>query len=229
MMIKINLLPIESFRQTQSGQLSVTIFAFVIVALLIALYFFKGLIMDAKEEAMTTNRTQLTAKLDDLKKASAEALRQTTEFTDQLVQVTAISELEERRRDQTRLLTTMANLVNSQASWLDSIKHENGLLNIKGLATDMQVVAELQTALQNCPLLSNVILIKTSQDNKYPGVRLFAFELRSDTVFPQATLMQTGLPDVNLPPRELMVKVVQAAAPTLAENLLKSAKGPNTL
>ena len=201
----------------------------MVVAVLIALYFFKGLVIDSKEEALTASRTQLSGRLDELKKASEEALKQTTEFTSQLVQVSAISELEERRRDQTRLLTTMAGLVNSQASWLVSIKHENSLLNLKGMATDMQVVAELQTALQNCPLLANVILIKTSQDSTYPGVRLLGFELRSDTIFPQATLMQTGLPDVNLPPRELMVQVVSAAAPTLAQNLLKSAKGPSTL
>jgi Tfp pilus assembly protein PilN len=229
MMIKINLLPIESFRQTQSGQLSVTIFAFVVVALLIALYFFKSLIMDTKVQAMETNRGSLSAKLEDLKKTSAEALKQTTEFTDQLIKVSAFSDIEEKRRDQTRLLTTLSSLVNSQASWLVSIKHENNILNLKGLATDMQVVAELQTALQNCALLQNVILIKTSQDNTYPGIRLFAFELRADTVFPQSTLLQTGLPDVNLPPRDLMVQVVSAAAPTLGENLKKSAQGPNVL
>jgi Tfp pilus assembly protein PilN len=228
-MIKINLLPIESFRQTASGQLSVTIFAFIVIALCISLYFFKGLVMDAKVESMQATRGGQQTKLEQLKKTSTEALQKTTTFTNQLIQVDSISELEERRRDQTRLFSSLANLVNHQASWLTSINHELGLLSMRGLATDMQVVAEFQEALQASPLLANVTLIRTTQDNSYPQVRLFSFELRADTIFPQAALMATGLPEASIPPIEKMIQEVSTAAPTLGETLKKTAKGPTTL
>ncbi|MDR2349863.1 MAG: PilN domain-containing protein [Deltaproteobacteria bacterium] len=229
MMIKINLLPIESFRQTASGQLSVTIFAFIMVALCIGLYFFKTLVMDAKIEAAETERNNQAATVAALKKASEEALKQTTAFANQLVQVSAISELEERRRDQTRLLATISGLVNSQASWITNFNHEKGLMTIKGIATDMQVVAEFQESMQKDPLLRNVTLVRTTQDLSFPQLRLFVFDMRAETLFPNPTLMEAGLPDVNLPPREKMIRDISTAAPTLGESIKKSAEAPSTL
>ncbi|MDR3154803.1 MAG: PilN domain-containing protein [Deltaproteobacteria bacterium] len=222
MMIKINLLPIESFRQTASGQLSVTIFAFVMVAAGIGLFLFKTAVMDTKISSLETERDSQNAALQRLKGQSQEALRNTTQFATQLIQADAIAELEERRRDQTRLLDSLAREVINQASWLTSFTHEKGVLTVRGMATDHEVVATFLSKLEKSERLRNVVLIRAARDTTINNVRLVTFEIRADTAFPPASLMEEGLPEVNLPAREQIIQLVAAAAPTLGENLAKS-------
>ncbi|MDR2459816.1 MAG: PilN domain-containing protein [Deltaproteobacteria bacterium] len=229
MMIKINLLPIESFRQTASGQLSVTIFAFVIVGFCVALYLFKGMVLDTKIESLEKTRNEASSKLADLQATSQDALKQTTEFVNQLVQVSAISELEERRRDQTRLLHAIAGQVLTANSWLTSVSHNKGAIILKGMATDFEVVAEFQHNLEQNIYLTKVELIRATRDTTINNVRLVTFEIHANTVFPGALLLEEGLPDSNLPPRELMAQMVTAASPDLGKILQEAQAGPSTL
>ena len=50
-------------------------------------------------------------------------------------------------------------------------------------------------------------------------VKLVSFEIRANTVFPDSSLLDAGLPDVNLPDLETIRKLVQVAAPDLAKGL----------
>ncbi|MDR1041244.1 MAG: PilN domain-containing protein [Deltaproteobacteria bacterium] len=222
MMIKINLLPIEAFRQSASGQLSVTIFAFVMVALGIVLFLFKSTVMDTKVNKLTGERDALSTQLASMKKESEEALRQTTQFTTQLIQADAIAELEERRRDQTRLFNALAGDVVNQASWLTALTHQKGVITVRGMATDHEVVASFLDNLEKSPLLADIDLIRAARDTTINSVSLVTFEIRGGTVFPAASLMEQGLPDVDLPARDEITKLVSAAAPTLGETLVKS-------
>ncbi|MDR2612424.1 MAG: PilN domain-containing protein [Deltaproteobacteria bacterium] len=222
MMIKINLLPIEAFRQAASGQLSVTIFAFVMVACGVGLFLYKTAMMDTKITALRAERDAQSARYETLKKDAEEALKETTQFTAQLIKADAIAELEERRRDQTRLLDSIANEVINQASWLTSVSHEKGLVPIRGMATDHEVVAAYLSKLERLPILKNVDLIRAARDTTINNIRLVTFEIRGETAFPPASLMEAGLTEVNLPAREEIVRLVSAAAPTLGDNLSKS-------
>ncbi|MDR1314574.1 MAG: PilN domain-containing protein [Deltaproteobacteria bacterium] len=222
MMIKINLLPIEAFRQSASGQLSVTIFAFVMVALGIALFLFKTTMMDSKVNDLTTQRDSQNVALEALKKDSEEALKQTTEFTTQLIQAGAIAELEERRRDQTRLFNSIAGEVLNQASWLTSFAHDKGVVTIRGMATDHEVVASFLDNLERSPILTDIDLIRAARDTTINNVSLVTFEIKGGTVFPAASLMENGLPDVDLPGRDEITTLVASAAPSLGETLVSS-------
>jgi type IV pilus assembly protein PilN len=218
-MIKINLLPIESFRQTASGQLSVTIFAIFMAGAMIGLYFFKMSIMDTNLEAFRTNRDQLNTRLNALKTTSAEAKKETDDFVAQLVKVDAIADLEERRRDQTRLLLAIQGQIINQASWLTSLNHNGSVLTVRGLALDNEVVAAFLSRLEGLGLLSNVELVRAARDSVINNIRLVTFEIRANTSFPPATLTSAGLPEANFPSEETIGKIVNAAAPELMAKL----------
>jgi Tfp pilus assembly protein PilN len=217
--IKINLLPLESFRRAASGQLSVTIFMAVMMAACFGLYMLYNIIMSPVANHLQAQKDQMAAESAKMKTQSANALKQTTAFVKELVQVSAISELEERRRDQSRLLMTLAAQVNNQTSWLLSCTHANGVVNIKGMATDHETVAALLDRLEQVPLLNTVELQQAAGDQVINGIKLVTFDIRAKTVFPSATLLDKGLPDVNLPDHDSIRKLVAAAAPGLAESL----------
>jgi Tfp pilus assembly protein PilN len=218
MMIKINLLPLESFRQTATGQLSVTIFSFVVLALGVVLYLFKAFVMDAEIHRMEAEKTQLTQQLSQLKTSGALALKQTTEFVTQFKQVAVISELEERRRDQTRLFNSIAGEMINQASWLTSMNHNNKVLTLRGMAIDLQVVADFHLRLEQNPYLSNVKLVR-SEETSINNVPLFTFDFIAETHFGASTLLKDGLEPINLPPQDKLVQLVTVAAPNLAKTL----------
>ncbi|MDR1081943.1 MAG: PilN domain-containing protein [Deltaproteobacteria bacterium] len=222
MMIKINLLPIEAFRQSASGQLSVTIFSFVMVALGIGLFLFKTTMMDPNVTKLQTECDSQNAQLASMKAEAANALKVTTQFTSQLIQADAIAELEERRRDQTRLFNSIAGEVINQASWLTSFSHDKGVVTIRGMATDHEVVASFLDNLERSPILHDIDLIRAARDTTINNVSLVTFEIRGGTAFPSAVLMENGLPDVDLPARAEITQLVTAAAPGLGDTLVKS-------
>jgi Tfp pilus assembly protein PilN len=217
--IKINLLPLESFRQTASGQLSVTIFCVVMVMAGFLLYLFNTMVMVPAVTILESAKTAQEAKLKSMKAEAANALKQTTGFVEQLIQVSAISELEERRRDQARLFMALAAQVNNQTSWLLSCSHSNGVALIRGMATDHETVANLLSRLEQMPLLTNVALQRAVGDQVINTIRLVTFEVKAGTVFPSSTLLDSGLPEVNFPDLDTVKKIVTAAAPNLAPAL----------
>ncbi|MDR1165791.1 MAG: PilN domain-containing protein [Deltaproteobacteria bacterium] len=229
MMIKINLLPLESFKQSASGQLSVTIFAFVIVALGILLYFFKGMVMDPAVAALEKEKTDQTAKLQQLKAEGAQALQRTNGLVTQLIQISAIAELEERRRDQTRLFSSLAEQVFNQTSWLTAVNHSaRSVLTLRGLATDQEVVAAFLNNLEHNPLLSNVVLNRMARDVAINNIFLFSFDIQAETRFAPPSLMASGIPGVEVAPEEF-TRLITIAAPTLASQLTVTQSAPQTL
>jgi Tfp pilus assembly protein PilN len=219
-MIQINLLPLESFRQNYSGRLVVAIFGFALVALAVLLYSYNGFFMVPKVETLEKSVQELTVSLNQAKGKNAEALKKTTSFVDEMVKVSVISELEERRRDQSRLFMGISDQVINQASWLVSCSHDNGVVKIKGLAIDPEVVANFLDRLQALPYLTNVELLRVAGDTVINGVSLVSFDISANTTFAPPTLLADGLPSESLPPKETLVKIVTLAAPNLAEALV---------
>ncbi|MDR1086535.1 MAG: PilN domain-containing protein [Deltaproteobacteria bacterium] len=218
-MIQINLLPLESFRQTYSGRLLVSIFGFAMVALGILLYFYYNMVMAPNLDKQSAAERQETTELNRLKAENAVSLKQTTSFVEEMNKVNIISELEERRRDQARLFMGVADQVINQASWLVSCSHDNGLVKIKGLAIDHEVVANFLSRLQSLPMLQNVDLLRAAEDTVINGVPLVSFDISANTVFGAPSLLTDGLPSESLPPQEKLIKMVTLAAPGLADAL----------
>jgi Tfp pilus assembly protein PilN len=227
--IKINLLPLESFRQTAGGKLLVTIFFVVMVAVGLLMYFANVFYMTPKVEALQKEKANYTKTLNDLSSQAKAALEQTTLFVKEMVQVAAISELEERRRDQARLFMAIASQVNNQTTWLTSCSHDKGVLSIKGMATDHEAVASFLSRLEQLPLLKQVELQRAAGDTVINRVKLVTFEIKSSSILPDPTLLDQGLPDVNLPDGETIRKIVSAAAPDLAKALERNKENAKLL
>ncbi|MDR0355254.1 MAG: PilN domain-containing protein [Deltaproteobacteria bacterium] len=223
-MIKINLLPLESFRQTASGQLSVTIFAVCMLMLVGGLYMFNLMFMAPAKETLTATKTSQTQKLSQMKNSAAAAMVQTRDFVTQMVQVSTIANLEERRRDQARLFMALAGQINNQTSWLQSVSHNGRTLLIRGMAIDNETVGMLLDRLQQMPLLQNVVLGQAAGGTVINNVRLVNFDIKADTVFPDPSLMDQGLSDIKLPDTTTIKGLIQAIDPELSKALDRNAE-----
>ncbi|MDR1608341.1 MAG: PilN domain-containing protein [Deltaproteobacteria bacterium] len=218
-MIQINLLPLESFRQASSGKLLVAIFSITIIGVALALYLYYSMSMAPLLADLEKSQQTATQNLNKAKGQTAAALKKTETFVDDVLNVSIISDLEERRRDQTRLFMAIADQVINQASWLVSCSHDKGVVRIKGMAIDHEVVANFLSNLQSLPVLGEVELLRAAEDTVINGVSLVTFEVSARTTFPESSLLSAGLPSESLPPRETLVKIVTLAAPNLAEAL----------
>ncbi|MDR1295880.1 MAG: PilN domain-containing protein [Deltaproteobacteria bacterium] len=218
-MIRINLLPLDSFRQTASGKMSLTIFAVCMLALGGLLYVYNMMFMAPRLVSLDTQKTQQTSRLNQIKSQANQALKQTTSFVDQMVQVSTISVLEERRRDQARLFMALAGQINNQASWLQTVSHRDTNLIIRGMATDNETVGMLLSRLEQLPLLRNVKLGQAAGGQIINNVRLVTFDINAETVFPAPSLIENGLPDIKLPDNAQIKDIVAAINPDLAKAL----------
>ncbi|MDR2302572.1 MAG: PilN domain-containing protein [Deltaproteobacteria bacterium] len=218
-MIKINLLPLESFKQTATGQMAVGIFAVCVIMLAGALYAFNFMYMSPKKNNLVSQKNTITDKVNVVKAQSTKAMAQTETFVDQLIQIGVILTLEERRRDQTRLFMAMANEVNNQTSWLVNMVHSKNTLTVKGMAIDNPTVSVLLSRLHDQPLLGNVKLQQIVGTNNANGLPLVAFDLTAETTFPPLTVIEQGLPEVELPDAMQLQKLVNAISPDLAKKL----------
>ncbi|MDR1577568.1 MAG: PilN domain-containing protein [Deltaproteobacteria bacterium] len=228
-MIQINLLPLESFRQTSSGRLLVAIFCLTMVGVGLALYLYYSVFMSPLLDELKAKEQSINQGLAKAKGQTALALKKATTFVEDMVKVAVISDLEERRRDQTRLFMAIADQVINQASWLVSCSHDKGVARIKGMAIDHEVVANFLSRLQGLSVLRNVDLLRAAEDTVINGVSLVTFEISAQTTFQDSSLIADGLPSDTLPPRETLVKIVTLAAPNLAEALKPKLDGKKKL
>lgn len=210
----------ESFKQTASGQMAVSIFTVCVLLVAGGLYAFNLLYMSPKKEALVSQKNQINQKVTEVKTQSAEALKQTTTFVDQVIQVSTILYLEERRRDQARLFMALANEINHQTSWLVNLVHSKNSLVMKGMAIDNPTVSLLLSRLDSQPLLENVKLQQIIGTN-VNGLPLVSFDFTANSVFPPVSVIDQGLPEIKLPDAAQIKKVVTSISPDLAAALEK--------
>lgn len=198
--------------------MSVSIFAVCVLLVAGALYAYNFLYMAPKRDSLRSTKNTITERVAAVQAQSAKAMAQTTSFIEEMVQVGAILYLEERRRDQARLFMALANEINNQTSWLVNLAHSKNVLTIKGMAIDNPTVSVLFSRLLGQPLLENVKLQQIIGAN-VNGLPLVSFDFTADTVFQPITLLNQGLPEVQLPDAEQVKKVISAISPDLATAL----------
>jgi Tfp pilus assembly protein PilN len=228
-MIKINLLPLESFKQTATGQMAVGIFVACLVLLAGALYAFNMMYMAPKKANLISQKNSINDRVNAVKAQTTKAMARTENFVEQLIQIGVILTLEERRRDQARLFMALANEVNNQTSWLVNMAHQKNTLTIKGMAIDNPTVSVLLSRLDNQALTTNVKLQQVVGTNNANGLPLVAFDLTADTDFPPLTVVEKGLPEVELPQAAELQKLISAISPDLAKKLEQQPSGTKTL
>jgi Tfp pilus assembly protein PilN len=224
-MITINLLPIGAFKEKYKGRLFLVAYGLFMLVAASGLFSYKTLAMDAHLANLQAEQQGQQNSLNALKKQVAEAGGLTTETFRKWRQLSVIVELEERRRDQTRLLVEIDHLLPNTNAWLLSLKHNQGDLILEGLSTDKDTVSTFHTRLENAAYINreSVALVEITQDMAIKNYRLTKFQIKAKTSFPQPAIIEAGLLEAGLPSREDFFKAVEAAAPDLVKNIRDNA------
>jgi Tfp pilus assembly protein PilN len=190
-----------------------------------ALYSYKSNVLDAHLESLQSDISAQNQQLTASKKRAADAALNTAATFKEWRQLEAIMELEERRRDQTRLLVELEQLVPKTDAWLLTLKHDKGLLTVEGIAKDKEPVSRFMTQLENARHIdrNSVYLTSMAQNMVINGINLTRFKIVAQTRFPQPPLLDSGIPELGLPPREKVLEAVGKAAPDLTAAIKTSA------
>jgi len=216
-MITINLLPVAALRRQLRGR--AILFGYGLALLLAA-----AAMLVVKLGVLDPNLVRLAGEKERALTSLTEVSRQVTQSSDVTAavaswkQLAAIMELEERRRDQTRLLVEVEELLPQAKAWLVGLSHGGGLLSLEGISTDKETVSHFLTRLENAAYIdrASVTLVRISQDLIINGVKLTKFSINARTRFPRPAILDRGLPDFGLPSREDLVKAVLAVDENLA-------------
>jgi len=223
-MITINLLPVASIQQQFKGRAFLAGYGIFLALAAAAIFVVKTGILDLTIESLTSEKTQVTNSMNDAKKKVGEATAVTTSTVSRWKQLAAIMELEERRRDQTRLLVEVEDLLPKTNAWLVGLTHVGGVLSLEGISTDKETVSQFLSKLEDATYIdrASVTLVQISQNLVINGVKLTKFSVNARTAFPQPTILDNGLPEFGLPSRDDFVKAVKAVDEKLVADITSS-------
>jgi len=225
-MITINLLPIGAFKEKYKGRVFMAAYGICLAITLIGLLSVKTNVLDDNLGRLTEDQSNLEAQLNKVKKEVEAADKKTKHTYRQWQQLAAIVELEERRRDQTRLLVEVEKLVPTDSSWLLSLDHSTDVLTLEGLSKDKEVVSQFLTRLESATYIDRptVTLVEIAQNVEINNIKLTKFKIMANTKFPQPDVVVKGMPDFGLPSQEEFLKAVGEAAPDLIKDPAKGGK-----
>ena len=220
-MITINLLPVAAFQQQFKGRVFLVGYGIFLAMIAAVVFVVKTGILDLTIERLTDEKTRLTNSVNDAKKKVEQATAVTNSTITRWKQLAAIMELEERRRDQTRLLVEVEDLLPKANAWLTGLTHTNGVMSLEGISTDKETVSQFLTKLENATYIdrTSVIPVQISQDKVINGVKVTTFSINAKTQFPKPTILDNGLPEFGLPSRDDFVKAVKAVDEKLVADL----------
>lgn len=220
-MINVNLLPISAFKQKLKGRIFLTALFLLLVMGCAGIFSVKTFILDYNAARLKAQASQLQAELQSFTNQVTAAQKQTEATVRYWKQLTALMDLEERRRDQTRLLAEVEYLVPKDNAWLTAMDHKSGVLTVKGISKDKDTISQFLNQLQNASYLerSSVFLGEISQNMRINNILLTSFTITAHTKFPRPTIMDEGMPDYNLPSSAQFVDLVKNADQNLAAGL----------
>ena len=224
-MITINLLPIGAFKEKFKGRVFLAAYGVVMLIAVAALFSIKTNVMDDTLESLRADQASQQQTLTALQKQVTDASVVTVKTVQQWQQVTAIMELEERRRDQTRLLVELEQLLPKSDAWFLALGHNGGVLTIEAISRDKETVSQFLKKLEDAAYIDkfSVNLLEITQNMVINGIKLTKFKITAKTVFPYPKVIDEGIPEFGLPSRAEFVKIVEAAAPDLVASIKASA------
>lgn len=182
-MLKINLLPVRQLKKRAKArnQLTGMLLLFILVLASLGVV---GYLQAQKIGQLEGNISTLTKakdsysptlkKIDKLKKDKEELARKTE----------IIKKLKTDSSLTVRVLDEVANIVDNQRMWLDSLNQQGGNLRLSGVALDNQTVAQFMDNLKASPFVQDVILTSSSL-KVVSGRNLTSFELTCAVSYPE--------------------------------------------
>jgi len=216
-MITINLLPIGAFKEKFKGRVFLAAYGIVMLIAVAALFSIKTNVMDNTLEALRAEQATQQQKLTEVQQQVTDAAAITNKTFMQWQQLTAIMELEERRRDQTRLLVELEELLPKSDAWFLGLSHNSGALTLEAISRDKEVVSQFLKKLEDATYINkqSVNLLEITQNMVINGIRLTKFRVTAKTAFPSPKIIEEGIPEFGLPSKAEFIKVVEAVAPDL--------------
>lgn len=220
-MITINLLPLTAFKAKWKGRVFLTAYPLLLMVMVAMGFMVKTLWLDTELDRLKAQQDNNQTTLTQLKGQVNQAAVITGTTVKKWQQLEAVMDLEERRRDLTRLLVEIERLVPKDNAWLLSLGHNKGTLTLEGASRDKDTVSQFLTRLENASYLDrySVTLVEISQSMKINNMNLTRFKINAKTKFPQPSILKEGLKEYGLPSFDEFVALVNAAAPDQAAKL----------
>jgi type IV pilus assembly protein PilN len=174
-MLKINLLPVRQLKKRAKAKKQIfMMFSFFLIAL--AAVAVVGVLQAKKISSLNQNITTLTKeknsytptlkKIAKLKKDKAEFTRRSN-IIDKLKTDSSLT---------VRIVDEVANRIDNQRMWLDSLHQQHSSLRLSGVALDNRTIAQFMDTLKESPFIREVSLASSSL-KIVSGKNLKRFEL----------------------------------------------------
>jgi Tfp pilus assembly protein PilN len=136
--------------------------------------------IDADTKKAVAEQTRLAAvKADVEQREAAKKLLQK--------QIDVIEALERGRTGPTQMLNAMANtVVGTKTMWLTTFSTTGNKVNMAGLATSMNTVADFVEGLKRSGMFTDIEMKETAQDDRVKDLRAYSWEINADIVLPVA-------------------------------------------
>ncbi len=179
-MIRINLLPVREARR-QAGLRNQGILLGVAAGI--------GVLACIGLQLSVSTRTAQHRRLITERNAELASLEQTRKQVERFVKerkqieqkLNVIAQLERARTGPVRLMDEIASRI-PERLWLEKMTAKGGLIAMKGLSLDAEIVAAFLTRLEESPMLSRVELLETKLE-EVDGLKLNAFKINAQ--YPQ--------------------------------------------
>lgn len=160
-MLRINLLPIRQLKKRAKArnQIVSAIVAFFCLLLLLGLL---AVIQTGKINALQTQIADLTRLKDSFAPILADIEKIKTQKAELERKTTIINKLRSESSLTVRVLDEVANKVDNQRMWLDSLSQEGNILNLTGVALDNETVAQFMDKLKESEFIIDVNLTSSS-------------------------------------------------------------------
>ncbi|MCP3930505.1 MAG: pilus assembly protein PilN [Bacteroidetes bacterium] len=160
-MLKINLLPIRQLKKRAKARNQLVGF-FVVFLAILSILAFTGVVQ-------TNNITSLNKqikKLEKEKKSYKPTLVKIEKLKkDKAILETRIKVINKLKKDSSltvRVLDEVANVIDNERMWLQSLAQQGGSLSLKGIALDNQTIAQFMNSLKASPFIKGVNLTNSS-------------------------------------------------------------------
>lgn len=174
-MLKINLLPVRQLKKRAKAKQHIFLMAFLFVIALV-LCGFIGLIQTQTISSLNDNNAKLQKEKDSYSPTLAKIAKLKKDKLELERKTDIIKKLKSDSSLTVRVLDEVANNVDNQRMWLESLNQQGGSLSLSGVALDNQTIAQFMDAMKQSPFVKDVSLQNSSM-KVVSGRNLKSFQL----------------------------------------------------
>lgn len=160
-MLRINLLPIRQLKKRAKARNQVIGFAMIFLAVLVALGFV-GLIQINRVETVQAAIAELKQEENRLKPIIREVDELEKQKKELQNKIDVIKKLRKESSLTVHVLDEVANIVDNDRIWLESLTQQGSSLQLKGVALDNQTVAQFMEELKKSDYITGVSLTSST-------------------------------------------------------------------